>query len=96
MQENPSGETFDIKPEDYGKTSFRALLDIGLLDITPEFLIPQDKNLKIAGASSDILVVDLGNNPKKYKMGDFINFKLKYMGALRLFSSDYVVNKLVD
>jgi len=96
LQENPSGETYEIKPEDYGKTSFRALLDIGLLDITPEFLIPQDKTLKIAGASSDILVVDLGNNPKKYKVGDYINFKLKYMGALGLFNSDYIAKKVVE
>jgi predicted amino acid racemase len=96
LKENPSGEIFEIKNEDYGKTSFRALLDIGLLDITPEFLIPLDKNTKIAGVSSDILVIDLGNNPKKYKVGDYINFKLKYMGALGLFSSDYVAKKVVE
>ncbi|MBW6497045.1 MAG: alanine racemase [Bacteroidales bacterium] len=96
MQENPSGETYEIKSEDYGKTSFRALLDIGLLDITPDFLIPQDKNLKIAGASSDILVIDLGTNPKKYKVGDFIKFKLKYMGALGLFNSDYIIKRMED
>ncbi len=96
MQENPSGETYEIKNEDYGKTSCRALLDIGLLDITPDFLIPQDKSLKIAGASSDILVIDLGTNPKKYKVGDYIKFKLKYMGALGLFNSDYIVKKVED
>ncbi|MEE4176215.1 MAG: alanine racemase [Bacteroides sp.] len=96
MQENPSGETYEIKNEDYGKTSFRALLDIGLLDISPDFLIPMDKNLQIAGASSDILVIDLGTNPKKYRMGDFVHFKLKYMGALALFNSDYVIKKVED
>ena len=96
MQENPSGDTYEIKNEDYGKTSFRALLDVGLLDITPDFLIPMDKNLKMAGASSDILVMDLGTNPKKYNVGDFIQFKLKYMGALGLFNSDYVVKKVTD
>ena len=96
MQENPSGETYEIKNEDYGKTSFRALLDVGLLDISPDFLIPIDKNLKIAGASSDILVMDLGTNPRKYNVGDYIQFKLKYMGALGLFNSDYVVKKVTD
>ena len=96
LKENPSGEIFEIKNEDYGKTSCRALLDIGLLDITPEFLIPLDKSTKIAGVSSDIMVIDLGNNPKKYKVGDYINFKLKYMGALGLFSSDYVAKKVVE
>ncbi len=96
LAENPSGDTFEIDPEDYGKTSWRALLDVGLLDISPEFLIPRDKNMEIAGASSDILVIDLGKNPKKYKVGDFIKFKLKYMGALGLFNSDYIIKRLED
>ncbi len=96
LAENPSGEKFEVHPDDYGKTSYRALLDVGLLDIGPDFLLPADKNLEIAGASSDILVIDLGKNPKKYQVGDFIQFKLKYMGALRLFSSDYVIKRVVD
>ncbi len=96
LAENPSGESFEINVADYGKTSWRALLDVGLLDINPDFLIPNDKQMEMAGASSDILVIDLGKNPKKYKVGDFITFKLKYMGALRLFNSDYVVKRLED
>lgn len=94
LAENPSGETFEVKPEDYGKTSWRALLDIGLLDITPDFLIPADKNMRVVGASSDILVIDLGNNNQKYQVGDFIKCKVKYMGALRLFNSDYVIKRV--
>ncbi len=96
LAENPSGESFEVKAEDYGKTSWRALLDVGLLDIGPDFLLPVDKNMEMAGASSDILVIDLGKNPKKYNVGDFIKFKLKYMGALRLFSSDYIIKRLDD
>jgi ornithine racemase len=64
LAENPSGDTYQINPEDYGKTSYRALLDVGLLDISPDFLIPTDKEFELAGASSDILVIDLGKNPK--------------------------------
>ena len=96
LAENPSGESFEVNPNDYGKTSWRALLDIGLLDISPDFLIPADKQMEIVGASSDILVIDLGKNPKKYNVGDFMKFKLKYMGALRLFNSDYVIKRLED
>lgn len=96
LAENPSGEKFEINPEHYGKTSWRALLDIGLLDISPEFLEPIDKNMEIAGASSDILVLDLGKNPKGYKVGQMVRFKLKYMGALGLFSSDYILKKLLN
>jgi ornithine racemase len=93
---NPSGEVFEINPQDYGKTSWRALLDIGLLDISPEYLIPMDKSIKIAGASSDIVVIDLGKNPRNYKVGQFVKFKLKYMGALALFNSDYILKKIVE
>ncbi|MDR4988605.1 MAG: alanine racemase [Bacteroidales bacterium] len=96
LAENPSGESFEIDNADYGKTSWRALLDVGLLDIGPDFLIPVDKKMELAGASSDILVIDLGKNPGKYKVGDFIKFKLKYMGALRLFNSDYVIKRIED
>lgn len=96
LGENPSGEVFEVNPEDYGKKSWRALIDIGLLDISPDFLIPMDKTMEIAGASSDIVVIDLGSNPKNYKVGHFLKFKLKYMGALALFNSDYINKKLVD
>lgn len=96
LAENPSGERFEINPEDYGKTSWRALLDIGLLDISPEFLIPVDKTIEIAGASSDIVVIDMGKNPKNYKVGDYLKFKMKYMGALGLFNSDYITKRIVD
>ena len=95
MEENPSGESFVINENDYGKTSYRALLDVGVLDISdPNFLIPENDNLKIVGASSDMIVVDLGSNETGLKVGDFLQFKLKYMGALRAFNSEYI-DKLV-
>ncbi len=92
--ENPSGEKFEVNPKYYGKKAWRALLDVGLLELSPDFLEPFDKNIKMAGGSSDMLVIDLGKNPKKYKVGDYIKFKLKYMGALGLFNSDYVSKKI--
>lgn len=95
IEENPSGETFVVDENDYGETSYRALLDVGVLDISdPNFLIPQKENLKIVGASSDMIVIDLGNNVEGLKVGDFLEFKLKYMGALRAFNSEYI-DKLV-
>lgn len=94
LGENPSGEKFEIDPKDYGKTSWRALLDVGLLELSPDFLEPYDKSIKLAGGSSDMLVIDLGKNPKKYKVGDYVKFKLKYMGALGLFNSDYVSKRI--
>ncbi|MER3328794.1 MAG: alanine racemase, partial [Candidatus Kapaibacterium sp.] len=34
MEENPSGEVFKVNESDYGKSSYRALIDIGVLDIS--------------------------------------------------------------
>lgn len=95
LAENPSGETFEVNEEDYGKTSFRAILDIGLLDINTDFLIPEDPALDFIGASSDMVVVDLNRSKKKYKVGDLVSFRLKYMGALQLLSSDYIGKRVV-
>jgi len=96
LEENPSGETLVINPEDYGKNHFRGILDIGLLDISKtEFIIPVDKNISFIGASSDMLVVDLSNTTKKYKVGDLVSFKMKYMGALGIMNSEYIEKRLV-
>jgi len=71
-------------------------VDIGTLDIQPSYLIPVNENITITDASSDMLILDVGGNPNKYKVGDKIRFKLKYMGALGLMSSDYIEKKVAD
>jgi predicted amino acid racemase len=95
IAENPSGETFEIDEKDYGKLSFRAIIDIGLLDISTDFLIPVDSKISFIGASSDMIVVDLGETDLDYKVGDLISFDLKYMGALALLSSNYIEKVVV-
>lgn len=93
---NPQGKTAEINEEDYGKKAFRAIIDIGTLDIQPNYLIPVDDSIKITDASSDMLVLDVGENPENYKVGDKIRFKLKYMGALGLMSSDYIEKRVSE
>lgn len=90
MATNPSGETFEVDEADYGKHSYRAILDVGLLDISPDYLLPENEDLCIVNASSDMLVLDLGETQSNYKVGDLVSFRLKYMGALRLLNSDYI------
>ena len=92
---NVSGETFEIVESDFGKTSFRAILDIGLLDIDIKNINPTDRNIEFVGASSDMIVIDLGSNRKKYKVGDFISFRLKYLGILSILNSNYIDKKVV-
>ena len=96
IEENPSGERLKINPEDYGTVHKRGILDIGLLDISNiDFLIPTDNRITFIGASSDMLVIDLNETKKKYKVGDVVSFKIKYMGALRIMNSKYIEKRLI-
>jgi predicted amino acid racemase len=87
---NPSGEMMEIDKNLYGKKQTRAIIDIGLLDINPDFLISADKKINIVAASSDMLVLDISDSDKNYRVGDLVNFKLKYMGALGIMNSMYI------
>ena len=96
LAENPSGEMLEIDESLYGKKSLRAIIDVGLLDISPDYLIPDDENIEVVGASSDMLILNLGSSEKDYKVGDLINFKLKYMGALAIMNSNYIEKRLIN
>lgn len=91
---NPSGEIMEIDESLYGQTSYRAIIDIGLLDIDPKYLHTENHDFEIAGASSDMLVLDIGQNENGYKVGDLVSFKLKYMGALALLNSNYIEKRI--
>jgi predicted amino acid racemase len=95
MGTNVAGETPEINEEDYGKTSFRAILDIGLLDIDLKNIVPVKKRFQFSGASSDMIILDIGKNSGKLKNGDLVEFKVDYMGALRILNSDYIDKKIV-
>ncbi len=91
---NVEGENFEFNENDIGETSFRAIIDIGLLDVETDHIELVDKALEIAGASSDMIVIDLKENVKKYAVGDLIEFKLDYMGILRIINSKYIGKKI--
>jgi len=93
---NLTGEMPTFDQNNVGSTSNRAIVDVGLLDIETNHLEPIDPTMEIAGASSDMIVIDLGNNSKKYKVGDTIEFKMDYMGLLRLMNSNYIEKKFEE
>ncbi|MFA8436324.1 MAG: alanine racemase [Marinifilaceae bacterium] len=95
MGTNVEGESFEFDEKDLGNTSYRAILDLGLLDVEESHLSLMDSDLQFAGASSDMLVVDLGTNQKQYKTGDLVELKMDYMGTLRAISSKYIEKKVV-
>ncbi len=89
--ENVAGNTFSMNGiEDLGGTSLRAILDIGLLDMQPQYIESEDSEITIIDASSDMTVVDISNSKTTYKIGDFVPFKIQYMGGLYLLNSDYI------
>lgn len=93
---NPQGKSTEISEDDFGKTTYRAIIDIGVLDIQPDYLIPADNHIEISDASSDMMILDVGTNPTGLKVGDMIRFKLKYMGALGLMNSYYIEKRVEE
>ena len=92
---NVAGEVKVFDDQDYGKTTYRAILDIGLLDIDIKNLEPVDEGVSFQGASSDMIVLDLGVRKPKYKVGDLVAFRVNYMGTLSILNSDYISKKVV-
>ncbi len=93
---NLEGHTFEFDHNLIGETSYRAIVDLGLLDVDKEHIKPVDQDISIVGASSDMLVIDLGENKKnKYKIGGLIEFKIDYMGVLRIMNSKYIEKKVI-
>jgi predicted amino acid racemase len=93
--ENPFGDARPPRPDE-GATSMRALLDLGWLDLQPEFLTPQEQGVEITDVSSDITVVDVARRSKHTRVGERLRFRLRYMGALKLLHSNYVDKVVVS
>ena len=94
MGTNVEGESYEFDQNNIGETSYRAIIDLGLLDVETDHIELVDRSLNLAGASSDMIVIDLDKNKKKYKVGDLIEFKLDYMGILRIMNSKYIDKKI--
>ena len=52
-------------------------------------------NVKLAGATSDMVVLDLGENLEHFKVGDQMEFTLDYMGIVRIMNSKYIEKRVV-
>lgn len=97
LGKNVAGNSFEKdENSDLGDSSLRAILDIGLLDMQPEYLQLEDENIQIVDASSDMLVIDISNSQKEYGIGSLVTFKMSYMGALYLMNSYYIEKKVEE
>lgn len=93
---NLEGKVMTFDEKNIGKSSVRAIIDIGLLDIDMKHLEATDENVKLAGATSDMVVLDLGENLKNFKVGDQMEFTLDYMGIVRIMNSKYIEKRVVN
>lgn len=74
--------------EDKGDV-LRAIIGIGKQDVDHKELIPFD-TVKVMGASSDHIIIDLSEAYNTYEVGDTMLFKLTYSSILSLMTSRYV------
>lgn len=82
-------ETIHNNEKNTSVRSYKAILDFGLLDVGKSDIEAENSFLYV-GATSDMFVIDLGENKEKYKLGDKIKFKLNYMAVVRLLNSKFI------
>ena len=88
----PFPPSFDPATSDFG--GYRAIISIGQVDTDIAGLIPVNRNHRIVGASSDLTVVHLGEDPCGLKIGDTIPFRVNYSAFVRLMSSKYIQKRI--
>jgi len=92
------GHSADFEDDDLGKTTYKAILDFGLLDVDQEGLEMKDTGINFVGITSDMTVIDLGDNKDengkpKYRVGDMICMKPSYLAVARLLNSRFIEKK---
>ena len=96
----PVGELGSIRPFEVttesadlpspGQRGYRALVMVGELDTDVSGLTPTNPALQIAGASSDIIALNIDESDDFLSVGDTISFKLSYSALLRLMNCRYI------
>lgn len=81
--------------QDQGEKSYKAILDFGLLDVDQENLSDPNKSMDFVGITSDMTVVDVGNNLNQegkpiYEVGNSVLLKPNYMATARLLMSKFI------
>lgn len=74
----------------------RAIVAVGRQDIVPEGLRPEMEGVRILGASSDHMILDVEDASGKVEVGDVLRFTVRsYSCVLAAFTSDYVAKRPV-
>ena len=98
VKEKPSAPRGELAQDAFGNVPefedrgvrLRALCALGRQDAPPHGLKPVDAGVEVLGASSDHLILDVGDMDDPPEVGDAISFVPDYAATLRLFTSPYV------
>lgn len=94
------GHSANFKEGDIGRSTNKAILDFGLLDVDQEGLEIDDEEVKFVGITSDMTVIDIGENKdnkgkKRYHLGDMICLDPNYIAVARLLNSKFIEKKFI-
>jgi len=98
VQEKPSLPRGEIGRDAFGEVPVfqnlgirkRVILAIGKQDIHLNSLVPMKKEVKIVGASSDHLIIDITDFKEELKVGEEVKFRLNYPALLSATTSKYI------
>jgi predicted amino acid racemase len=85
--EDAFGERHDF--EDRG-VRLRALLNVGREDVDVHGIVPLDARIRVLGATSGYLVLDVTDAASSVRVGDELAFSLSYGALLAAMTSEYV------
>jgi predicted amino acid racemase len=83
------------EPPQHGQRGHRALVTVGNLDTDVSGLTPLIDIYSVAGGSSDITVVNLGDNPNNLTVGDTVSFRCNYSAFLGLMNDPYIAKEVM-
>ncbi|MTI59109.1 MAG: alanine/ornithine racemase family PLP-dependent enzyme [Firmicutes bacterium] len=103
LKDKPSVPTGEVGYDAFGNIPVyedrgvrkRAILAVGRQDVKLDGLIPVDEGIKVLGASSDHLLVDVTDKKGCLSTGDELEFYLDYGAILRLMTSPYVYKNYI-
>jgi len=84
----------DTHPSPGPQRGYRALVALGQLDIEVSGLSPATDGFEIAGASSDITAVNLGDDRGDLHLGDAIAFRPDYGALVRIMNNPSVAKQV--
>jgi len=74
----------------------RTIVAVGRQDIKMDAMDPKDEKMKILGASSDHLILDITECEYDYRVGDIVEFDVKYGCLLQAMTSAYVSKYYIE